>query len=84
MGCRWSFYGIPMGYPLDSYEISMVSIGFLWNFYWIPVGFQRYFHDVSMGLLLEFSWDFFVAPMLFHVISMICLWDFCGIPLGFP
>ena len=37
-----------------------------------------------MGLLLEFSWDFFVVPMLFHVISMIFLWDFCGIPMGFP
>ena len=37
-----------------------------------------------MGLLLEFSWGFFVVPMLFHVISMICLWDFCGIPMGFP
>jgi hypothetical protein len=22
--------------------------------------------------------------MLFHVISMIFLWDFCGIPVGFP
>ena len=37
-----------------------------------------------MGLWLEFSWDFLVAPMLIHAISMIFLWDFCGIPLGFP
>ena len=37
-----------------------------------------------MGLLLEFSWDFFVVPMLLHVISMIFLWDFCGIPMKFP
>ena len=37
-----------------------------------------------MGLLLEFSWDFFVVPMLFHEISMIFLWDFSGIPMGFP
>ena len=37
-----------------------------------------------MGLWLEFSWDFFVAPMLIHAIPMIFLWDFCGIPLGFP
>ena len=31
-----------------------------------------------MALLLEFSWDFFVVPMLFHVISMIFLWDYYG------
>ena len=48
------------------------------------MGFPRCFYDISMGLLLGFSWDFFVVPMLFHVISMIFLWDFCGIPMGFP
>ena len=33
---------------------------------------------------MRFLWDFFVVPVLFHVISMIFLWGFCGIPMGFP
>ena len=32
---------------------------------------------------MRFLWDFFVVPVLFHVISMIFLWDFCGISVGF-
>ena len=37
-----------------------------------------------MGLLLKFSWDFFVIPILCPVISIIFLWDFCEIPMEFP
>ena len=58
-----------MGFLLDSCGISKV---FPWCFY-----------DISMGILLEFSWDFFVVPMLFHVISMILifLWDYYGMSI---
>ena len=48
-----------------------------------PVGFPRYFHDVSMVFLWDYYgnylWNFFVVPMLFHVISMI----FYGLSVGF-
>ena len=63
------FYGIPMGFLLDSCGISKV---FPWCFY-----------DISMGLLWEFLWGFFVAPMLFLLfLSMIFLWDFYDISMG--
>ena len=45
-GMLWEFNGILMGFPLGSYEISMVfllcfyggSLGFLWDSYGIPMG----------------------------------------------
>jgi hypothetical protein len=47
-------------------------------------GISKVFPWCFYGIIIGILMGFFVAPMLFHVISMICLWDFCGIPLGFP
>ena len=61
-GCYWSSmvsswdffcgsYGISMLFLLDPYGISIgISVRF-------PMGFPWYFYDISLGLLLDFSWD---------------------------
>ena len=59
-----------MGFLLDSCGISKVFPGF--------------FYDIFRGFLCGFLWDSFAVSILFHVISMIFPWDFCGIPLEFP
>jgi hypothetical protein len=72
-GMLWEFYSILMGFPLDSYGISMVSIGFLWDFYWIPVGFPRYFHDVSMAFLEDLCGNPYGISLGFLCYSMLFL-----------
>ena len=59
-----------------------IFIGFLKYFY----GFQLESCGISIGFLWDFYLDayFFAVPMLFHVISAIFLWDFCGIPMRLP
>jgi hypothetical protein len=48
------------------------------------MGCMREFYGNSMGFL----WDSYRISLWFlcyvHVISMIFLLDFCGIPMGFP
>jgi len=44
------------------------------------VGFLKGFYEILMGFL-DGSYG---NSMLYHVISMIFPWGFCGIPIGFP
>ena len=47
----WGFRGMPMGFPLDFYQISM---GSLWYVYDFSMGVLCDFCGVSMKFLLDF------------------------------
>ena len=57
-----------MGFLLDFHGGSL-DVGFHKDVYGIPVGFLFDFHGISMEFL---------------DISRVFLWDFFGIPVGFP
>ena len=59
----WYFYWIAIWFTMDFYEVSMRC---LW-----------YFHEFTMGFLLDSVWDS-------HDISMLFLWESYVILIGFP
>ena len=73
MGFLWDFQDISMIFLLDSYDISMRSL----------CRFKK-----SMVFPLIFPEDFLKNSVRFQKgffgISMLVLWDFCWIPVGFP
>ena len=52
-GCRWYFYGIPIGFQKDVY---VISIGFLllWDFHDVSMIFLEDSYGISEGMLWEF------------------------------
>ena len=64
-------YGIPMAFPLDFHDVSMMI--FPWDYYAGTEGILWDSKRFSLWFLCNF-----------HVISIIFLLDFCGIPIGFP
>ena len=90
IGIVWKFYGILWYFHKISLGFHDISIGspsdicgmaFLWDF-------QICFYDLSMGLTLGTMWDYSRISLWFvcdvHVVSVIFLSGFCGIPMGFP
>ena len=90
IGIVWKFYGILWYFHKISLGFHDISIGspsdicgvaFLWDF-------QICFYDLSMGLSMGIMWDYSRISLCFvcdvHVVSVIFLWGFCGIPMGFP
>ena len=77
MGCRWYFYGIPMGFQKDVYGISIgFLVGFLVVFLW---DFFVDFYDISL-------WDYYGISigLLCDVygMSMVVLWNSLGFHRG--